>query len=362
MMSETSVIPYPVRLKASLARWVPQTIAGDAALDIALRCVVVGCQAATLLITYPLWQVHTSPPMLPALPLPKFDMGIVLLLSLAVVMIKPLWGVALHTILIVYAMLIDQMRIQPEVISLLFLLWGSLPNPNAKGLARAHLIALWCFAGFNKLLSPGFMNSTAQWMLTGLVTSPPAWLSRNFGYVVVATESGTGLMALFPHTRKLSAVVAFGLHMGILLDLSVGHHWNQSVWPWNAALAFAGFLLIAPWKEPPFASWRCSCRPIVQGLVILILISPLGFYVGITDAYLAHNLYSSNVPTATSSAFAPTKTWDVFNVPLPPEHRLFEQWFRLVCKPGDTLSIWDSRWWFRAQGLDRQKLTCPAPP
>jgi hypothetical protein len=61
-----------------------------------------------------------------------------------------------------YAVLIDQTRLQPEIVSLIFLLWGTLPDPNLKTLARAHLIALWCFAGLNKLLSPAFMNSVHE--------------------------------------------------------------------------------------------------------------------------------------------------------------------------------------------------------
>ena len=55
-------------------------------------------------------------------------------------------------------------------------------------------------------------------------------------------------------------------------------------------------------------------------------------------------------------------TWRAFEVPLPPEHRLFEQYFRLTCQPGDEMTIRDTRWWFRVQGLDRRHLTCETPP
>ncbi len=325
------------------------------------RWTVTACQAATLLITWPLWQVHQSPPMLPVLPLPRFDMGLLLLLSLVVVVIAPRRGIIVHTALIVYAMLIDQMRLQPEIVSLTFLLWGTLPSTNAKAVARAHLISLWLFAGFNKLLSPAFLGGTAQWILSGLLPYPPAWLSANFGYLIVLMESGTGLLAVFPYTRKLAGVTAFALHIGILFDLSVGHDWNQSVWPWNLALALAGFALISPWKERPLDSLR-SCAPLVRLIAMIILIAPAGFYFGITDAYLAHNLYTSNVPTASSTAFSPSITWMDFNVPLPPEHRLYEEWFRLVCRPGDMLFIRDTRWWFRVQGLDERDLPCPSAP
>src|SRR5262245_15652377 len=75
-----------MKLNLSLSRPIAQeglrwSISGDI-LIVAFRWLVVGCQAATLLITWPLWQVHASPPMLPALPLPAFDLGPLLLLSL----------------------------------------------------------------------------------------------------------------------------------------------------------------------------------------------------------------------------------------------------------------------------------------
>jgi hypothetical protein len=329
---------------------------------LAFRWVVTGCQIATVLITWPLWQIHRSPPMLPALPLPAFDMGPVLLLSLVLVLIVPLPGIALHTGLAAYAILIDQTRLQPEIVSLIFLLWGALPNPNAKTLARAHLISLWVFAGINKLLSPAFLHGTSQWILAGLAPQAPFWLQANVGYIIALTETGTGLLALTPRTRKLAGVVAFGLHIGILLDLSpLGHDWNQSVWPWNFALAFAGFALVVPWKESPLQSLRV-CHRFVRPLVVLLVVAPIGFYFGLTDAYLAHNLYTSNTPVASTTALSTSATWGAFNVPLPPEHRLFEQYFRLTCQPGDQMEIDDSRWWFRVQGLEHRELTCPAAP
>jgi len=348
----SNVFPKPISIP---------TILSESNVLIAFRWLIISCQAATLLITWPLWQVHTVTPMLLLLPLPVFDMGVLLLLSLVLIIFAPRTGVIVHTVLIVYAILIDQTRLQPEVVSLVFVLWGTLPDPRAKLLGRSHLLALWIFAGINKLLSPGFLFGTSHWMLHGLMSSPPSWLDQNFGYVIVLAESGTGLLALFPRTRKLAAVTAFMLHMGILLDLSpLGNNWNQSVWPWNIALAFVGIALIAPWKESLIKDLHGQ-RWLIRLAVIYILISPIGFYFGITDAYLAHNLYTSNVPYASSSgSTAPSGiTWSVYNVPFPPETRLYEQLFRLTCKPGDEIVIRDPRWWFRVQHLDDRTLDCP---
>jgi hypothetical protein len=329
-------------------------------LMLAFRWLVIGCQAAAIGITWPLWNLHTRPPMLPLLPLPAIDLGAPLLVALGAAAIFPTAGIAWFIGLLIYAIGIDQTRLQPGIISLTFVLWGTLDNADAKAIARAHLIALWLWAGVNKLLSPGFMDRTSVWMLTGLWSDPPTWLRDNFGYLIVLAETGTGVLALIPRARLLAGFAAFALHIGIFLDLSpLGHNWNEAVWPWNIALAFAGFALITPWKESPAAALR-RCRPLARAAAVFLLIAPLGFYFGVMDAYLSHNLYSSNVPRASSTAMSPSIAWRAFNVPFPPEVRLYRQLFDLTCEPGDIMRVTDTRWWFVRQGLDRREWTCEA--
>src|SRR5205085_1312513 len=120
---------------------------------------------------------------------------------------------------------------------------------------------------------------------------------------------------------------------------------------------FAGAALIASWKDSPLQSLR-QCQPLIRVFVVLLMIAPIGFYFGVTDAYLAHNLYSSN--TASAAGANVGSTWTAFNVPLPPEHRLYEQYFRLTCSPGDVLSIHDTRWWFQIHGWGDSQMLCPS--
>ncbi len=103
--------------------------ANSAAVILAFRWLVAGCMAATIHTTWPLWKVHESPPMLPAIDLPAYNVGPALLLSLVVVLMFPLPGLMLHTGILLYAVLIDQTRLQPEVVSLLILMWGRFPRP-----------------------------------------------------------------------------------------------------------------------------------------------------------------------------------------------------------------------------------------
>lgn len=351
----------------SWAGWLRSGARPGAAL-VAFRWLVAGCQAATLVITWPLWQVHQTPPMLPAAPLPEVDLGVVLMASLAVILVRPTLGVALHTALTVYACLIDQTRLQPEIVSLIFLLWGSLPSKTAKAFARYHLVSMWAFAGVNKLLSPEFMHGTAQWILGGLVRTPPPLLREHAGYLIAGFELGVGLLALYPRTRRLAAFAAFALHATILLDLSpLGHNWNQAVWPWNVALAFSGFALIWGWRDGPILALG-RAHLLARPAIVLVALAPIGFYFGVTDAYLAHNLYTSNTPRAdwcragrgcASDPYTPA-TWRAFNVPIPPEHRLFESYFFRTCGTGDTLVIKDNRAWAKQRGWDQRTVPCPA--
>ena len=352
--------PWPPVVPPSLAA------IGDVRM-LAFRALVVACQVATLWITWPLWQVRDAPPMLPALSLPAFDLGWLLICSLLLVLVAPLPGITLQTILLVYAALIDQTRLQPGVVSLLFLLWGTMPNPTAQGFARTHLLTLWLFAGFHKLVSPAFMNDTAPRLLTGFPLDLPHWLISHAGYAIAFIELGTGLLALSRRTRKAAALMAFGLHTAILLNLSqLGINRNDAVWPWNVALAFAGFALIAPWKESLLSSVK-MCHALARPLLVCLLVAPLGFYLGLMDAYLAHNLYSANTPQATVVCRGeclphqnPNAIWEAFRVPPPPEQRLFEQYFVLTCRPGDQLLISDSRWWFTWHDLARRRVSCPS--
>lgn len=330
------------------------------------RWLVVACQAAGILMSWPLWQVHASPPMLPLLTLPALDLGVVLLLTLLLAGVRPLWGALAHTVVLGYAMLIDQTRIQPEFISLAFVLWGTAPSENARMMARFHLVSLWFFSGFNKLFSSGFMHGTAQWMLGAYGSGYPAWFRDNFGYAIVLAECGVAILALMPATRKLAAVLVFLLHANIFYVLSPwGRSWNEVVWPWNIALAFSGFALIAPWQGNPVASaLRCHRAVCVAGLVIAL--APIGFYFMLVDAYLAHNLYTSNTPreivcdadNRCQSGIYTAATWSAFKVPIPPEHRVFESYFQQTCQPGERLIVEDLRWWAAWRGMRQRQVPC----
>jgi hypothetical protein len=310
------------------------------------------CQAATILLTWPLWQVHRVPPMLNALPLPEVNTGIVLLISLAAVFIRPQAGLIVHTVLVVYSILIDQTRLQPEIVSMVILMWGAHGGYRLKTIARAHVVSLWFFAGVNKLLSPNYLSS---------ISFPDHPRSSLRVLLVPLVEIALGALAFIPRTRKVAAVAAFVLHITFFTFLLIRPNNNEAIWFWNLGLAFAGLALIYTWKDSLTSSWRKSSS-VAAALAMLLLVSPIGFYFGIVDAYLAHNLYSNNIPSASwhlsNGMLRGIDTRDTLNVPIPPEHRLFESYFDQSCKPGDYLVIRDPRYWAKLRGYGLRRIEC----
>ena len=316
----------------------------------AFLCLVVICQTITVLVTWRLWQIHRSPPMLPALPLPELNLGIIILVSLAAILVRPLAGLIIHTIVILYSILIDQSRLQPEIVSMVILMWGSRRSPSLKVIARAHLVSLWLFAGLNKLLSVGYMSS--------LSLAHPRSTSRAF--LLPLVELTLGMLALIPRGRSFAAALAFALHITIFAFVLKGKP-GSPILCWNLALAFAGFAFISSWSRSLSSNLK-ELNPVAASVVLLILISPIGFYFGIFDAYLSHHLYSKSVPIAiwyrANGKREGIDTWKTLNVPLPPEHRLYEAYFNASCERGDFLIIRDPRHWAKWRGYTERRVDC----
>lgn len=331
------------------------------------RVVVVLALVGTVIATWPLWNARNLPPMLPALPLPPLSLGLPLIVASACALIRPRAGIAAVTIIMAYGMATDQTRMQPEFFSLPILLWGTLPSPSARLLARAHLIALWFFAGFHKLLSADYLTDAGPRLVASLPAPIPertlAFAAAGIAFFEIATAG----FAVFERTRRLATWTAFLLHAGILFAFSpLTEGRNIAVWPWNVALALSGFALIAPWRGDLLSD--IGVAPLVVRLgAATLFISPLGFYAGVVDAYFSHHLYSAATASATVSCPAGCRpeqdinaTWYAFNVPLPPQPRLFQDAFAATCDPGDVLRIVDGHPPFWEKDRTMRLVFCPA--
>jgi hypothetical protein len=228
----------------------------------------------------------------------------------------------------------DQTRLQPEVVSLALLMTA----PTFGGglaVARWHLTTLWLWAGLHKALSLGWATGGAA-AIAGYLNVPGARLA--VAWLVPAVEIGLGLASAIPRAWPVVRRLAVLVHVGILLTLSpLFGGWNSAVWPWNVCLAVAAWLLFAPVTEEAGASRNWAAAAVLA-------VYPALFYVGITDGYIAHNLYSTNAATAvvcSPDGHCARGTFDTsdVNVPLPAEPRLFRQWFDEVCRDGSSIVI-----------------------
>jgi hypothetical protein len=95
-------------------------------------------------------------------------------------------------------------------------------------------------------------------------------------------------------------------------------------------------------------------------VVALLCFYPLGYYVGLVDAYMAHCLYSLNTPVAgiIRDGEEPQQIVELppVHIPFPPAPRLFKAYFAKVAEPGERLLIRDFRRWAKARGTAEERF------
>lgn len=341
--------------------------AGDArergrvfAVDPPLRCVMVAAQVATVLLTWRVWEPRSHPPMLPLLELPAVHAGWPMLASLAVVLRWPRVGVPLHTFVLGLAIVADQSRMQPHLVSLATLLWGTIGLPGGRVVARAALAALWTYAGLHKLTSADYFTISGTWLKWAVWPAGPPWIGPTLAAAVAGTELFLGMACFVPRLRKPAAMVATAFHLATFAVLAFRLQWDAPVWPWNLALAAAGPGLLGPWRGPGLGAEFALARRPARSVAVALLLLPAGYWLGIVDAFLAHCVYADNRPQAyVCTPFSRTDLESVcrqLGVVLPPAHRLYAPFFRGVGRPGEWLEIEDPRWIARVCGFARRKI------
>lgn len=344
-------------------RWFGGPDAPDSACQWPWLCrgILVAAQMATVVITWPSWQRREMPPLLPLLPVPQADVGGIVLGSLGLVFFRPLVGLPLHALLLLYAFVADQSRMMPHTISLFLLTCGTTGRPAAALVARGSLVSLWFFAGIHKLTSRDFFLETTPWLLSHVAPEAAGHWAAALGIAIGTLEISLACGCLVPALRRATAGAACLFHAGTLALLSplvIG--WNPEVWPWNAALAGASPLLLLPWRGRGLGDIWQQAAPWARRVAVGLLVLPVGYWFGLVDAYLAHCLYSTNVPRAI--VCTPFSRVDLLarcgrlGVQVPPAHRHFERLFRGVGRPGEWLEVEDPRWIARLLGFERRKV------
>jgi len=200
---------------------------------------------------------------------------------------------------------------------------------------------MWAWAGIHKALSGGWPTGNARFIAESIGSSG---LRPLVAVAVPVAEIGLAVMALTPRTWRVLHIAAPAFHVGVFLVL-LKVHWNSSVWPWNLSLA-----AVAPFLFPTGVTVIPRSR-LVSVAAVVLAVHPALFYLGLSDAYLSHNLYTSNTADgAVCVSRQPNRcdynalsTWHTLNVPLPPERRLYNGWFQKRCGPEHILRV-DGIW------------------
>jgi len=328
---------------ANVPQEAPPLVLGLPPVRYGLLVVAVIAQAATLLITWPLWQVRQTPVHMPLIDLPQIPFGVWLLTTLVLVLVRPRLGLAVHAASLLLSFAFDQYRTQPQVIANAVLMLAAVENAGLV-IVRWFLASLWVWAGTHKLLSPDWF-SFGSWSMVRSLHVDPEDFQMLFAYGVGLGELGVGLLAVF--RPRWAAVPCVLMHVGIVIFLSpLFYDHNESVVPWNLATAVIGSWVM--WNAPsivPRFRWEWV-------LAALLLIYPAGFYVGWVDHGIASVLYSSHLPEGmitTKKGAAKITGWGDLHVPFPKERRLLKLSFQRSSQPGDKLHLADPRPWLEDQ-------------
>ena len=310
--------------------------------------VCVLSQAVTILITWPAWQVREFPPNLPWIAMtPQVSTGFLLLVTLAFVLVSPRkHGMVGFLIALTLAIGMDQFRCQPQVIAISFMMAACVWLP-ARRLCVWFLISMWLWAGIHKLISTEWFTHISYHLLSQTPVNPKG-VYRGFALLV---GMGEIVLAISAWCRPRQVMLGcIGLHCGIVVFLlSIG--WNVSVVPWNLCTAIVGAWLLrhANTKGPDQlqSSLVFPNSPVPRGLVVAMLIVPVGMYWGVIRHCFAHALYSGNLPLALASNAEGVETlevWDDIQFPFPNVQNSYRDYFVLTGSVGDKLHIRDPRW------------------
>lgn len=263
--------------------------------------------------------------------------GPLLVLSALGAAIRPRIFGPLQCALVALAILADQTRLQPEILSLAVLMTAPAFGPAGRQLTRWVLAAMWLWAGIHKALSYGWTDWYASEIAADL--HQPG-IGALVAVGVPLLEVGLGCAALWRRTWPLTRWGGAAAHLGILLWLSpLVASRNIAVWPWNVALVVAAFVLFAP-DEPVWARQR---RPWAIATALALILAPATSYRTGELAYLSHHLYSASVPEAIScgSRGCGNDVTDTsgLRVPFPPHPMAFRARFERTCDPGDRLMV-----------------------
>jgi hypothetical protein len=274
-----------------------------------LRLFLLVCQGVVLAFTWKLWSARGSegPVHLPLGDASWLDACQVslcwpLAISLAVTWRWPRTGLATTAVLLGIGMVLDQWRVQPEMLSFLFLVFGTTQGRGSRRVAIAHLIALWLWGGLHKVMAGDYPLAMAGYLRDTVSSSISTDVGVGLAWGIAIGELTLALLAIIPRTRTYAGWLAAPGHLALAI-WAFANSPVTTVGPWNLALALSALVYVAgAWRNEKAATPRVDAaqRDPLWSIVAawLILIYPASYYANLCHPYTAWCLHSSNAPIA----------------------------------------------------------------
>jgi hypothetical protein len=264
-----------------------------------------------LLISYPLWLSRHIFPQTPLIP--GFDSTFLhfdkllfgaLLIMLLTIIVKPEWRKITFAALILFflLLLIDLNRWQPWAFQYALMLFAFAVFPkdekNLYNSLRIVVSGVYFWSGVQKF-NEGFTEDIVPWMLEPLIKIFPSWESGLYtmAMLVPYLEIFISIGLFFSRTRTLAVIIAMGMHLFVLYDMSpIAKDYNYVIVPWNLAMMSFLFLLFYRKKEAVIPEHFKSIRTRIPAALLFLLfwIMPSFSFIDKWDSYLSARLYSGN--------------------------------------------------------------------
>jgi hypothetical protein len=226
--------------------------------------------AGGMLLSWPLWDENKRTDLHPV-PLWEqmpFEVGtfvsLGLLIVLGILVFRPYnkWLSPIAVSLILLLWILDLNRVQPWVWFYALMLATGMTTcrePDAVTVQRWLIASVYFWGGFQKI-TPYFADDNFQWFCNAYSWLKPLGQYPILGYGVAVFELGLGVGLLYPPSRMWAKWLTIAFHGWIMAALSpLGLNWNETVIPWNAAMAGMVWLLFSDdsrssvQKTPAFA-------------------------------------------------------------------------------------------------------------
>lgn len=332
-----------------------------------LRLLLLVCQGIVLAFTWKLWSARGAegPVHLPLgdatwLDACQVSLGWPLAASLAITWRWPRVGLVFTAAILCLGMVLDQWRIQPEMLSFLFLVLGTLPGRGPRRITVAHLISIWLWGGLHKVLAGDYPLAMAKNLQETVSQSITTETGVVLAWGIALGELTIALLALIPPTRTYAGWLAAVGHIALAV-WAFANSSISTVAPWNLALALSALVYVGGvWDRVKKAELDQSSDPLWSVVAAwLVLLYPALYYANFCHPYFAWCLHSSNMPIAMwqpapvvddsglphSPASEPLLLRDLkkFNVPLIAMPGICRSYLRRTGEPGDFIEMVDLR-------------------